>query len=222
MCKRIISFLLLITIFITLSSCSPKYWKDRVKNEAELLDKVTSIYDEKTGEYNKLYEGQVYKLDKIQLFMNDNDWRNFPEEDVVISWYMLPFGIGYLDEYYSYTTDNPVFFYNPRLYEIYVRNDYNYETDTFVIEGTDIEFKFSDMFTYKKAHWYGDYPVGYSIEQEIVLYSKQYPRVQIHLGVFYHPTTNAWYAGGNNDEILFTVSDELLTLLNIEKNSSTR
>ena len=214
--KLIVSLALIIIISTIMSSCSPKSfaaWMKQSKEEPELMNKVDSIYDEATDEYNKLYKGQVYKFDKLRLFTVTETARKANEEDVLLSWFQLPLGIGYLDEYYSYTDNDPIFIYMPRLHKTYVRSDYNYETDTFAIEGIDYQFVFSDMLTSSSAFSYNTL-YSYPYEKDITLYSTTCPRLQVYLRVFY--ISGTWFAGGNDDELLFEVSNEYLELLNIK------
>ena len=210
MYKRISALLLLLTISIMLSSCSAYY---EMRDEyPDLMGKAQTISDGKGGYYVK-YDGQRYNIDKLNLFRVREFTNKIPEEDVFIAWDSLPFGIWYLDKYYSYTVDNPIFIYLPRLNEVYIRSDYNYQTDTFVVEGTDHKFVFSDMFTLSNALAYSS-DSHRSGDINIVLYSTSCNRLRIHLRIFC--IRNVWFAGGDSNQALFEVSDEFLKLINID------
>ena len=130
--------LLLMTIVMMLSSCSSSsaygVWKDMCDQYPDQKGKVQIVTDNDEGDYHVEYEGLCYNIDKLNLFRVRENIREIPEDDVLVGWDALPFGIGYLDKYYSYTNDNPVFIYISRYNELYLRNDYKYETDTFVME----------------------------------------------------------------------------------------
>ena len=67
---------------------------------------------------------------------------------IVVGWhYNLPFSAVRI--YYSYTSDNPDYIigYN----EVYMKDGYDYKSDIFVIEDTDIGIVFSDAFKEKKV-----------------------------------------------------------------------
>ena len=215
MLKRIELLLLMLTISIMISSCSlSSYttWKDMTDAYPNQKGKVQVISDDGSN-YHIEYEGNHYNIDKLKLFRVKENTQEIPEDDVLVGWDALPFGIGYLDKYYSYTSDSPVFIYISRYNELYLRNDYNYEADIFVIKGTDQRFVFSDMFTLSNAFSY-DSITHYADEIDIILYSDMYPRLQIPLRLFC--VNNVWFAGGNSNFALFEVSDELLDLLNID------
>ena len=175
--------------------------------------KVQIISDNNEGDYHVEYEGRRYNIDKLMLFKVKENIHGIHEDDILVGWDSLPFGIGYLDKYYSYTTDNPIFIYISRYDELYLRNDYNYETDTFVIEGSDKEFIFGDMLSLSNDFSYDTFSI-YSPQTDITLYSKQYPRLQIPLRLFC--VDNTWYVGGRRDKALFEVSNELLNMLNTD------
>ena len=214
--------LLLMTIVMMLSSCSSSsaygVWKDMCDTYPDQKGKVQIVTDNDEGDYHVEYEGLCYNIDKLNLFRVRENIREIPEDDVLVGWDALPFGIGYLDKYYSYTNDNPVFIYVSRYNELYLRNDYKYETDTFVMEGANKEFVFGDMLSLSNDFSYDSDRI-YSNQTDITLYSKQYPRLKIQLHLFY--VDNTWYAGGESKDALFEVSDELLHMLNIDVGNET-
>lgn len=216
MLKRIAILLLMFTILIMVSSCSPSsrygVWKGMCDQYPDQRGKVQIVSDNDEGDYQIEYEGFDYYVDKFYIFRVKKPIVGYHnEDDVLIGWDMMPFGISYLDKYYSYTNDDPVFIYNSRFDDVYLREDYNYETDTFVIEGSDKEFVFSDMLCLSNDLAY-DSSCTYSNQTIIMLYSKQCPRLQMKLRLFCVGRT--WYLGGGRDAALFEVSDELLSLLN--------
>ena len=222
MCKRIIALMLLIVSSFAFSSCGVyeaySDWKERNEKYHDLAGKIEYLRDNELEIFYVEYEGKRYNEDTSWPFKvcDDNKTWKPLKDDVLISWSQAPLGMGYLDEYYSYTADNPVYIYMPRLGQTFVREDYDYKTDTFVIEGTNIEF--SDMLTYITARWYEDERPLIKAEGTTSICSKLYPQFRLPLKIFCY--NNEWYAGGDYDDILFKASDELLSLLNINKSNS--
>ena len=217
MLKRSAILLLLSAILMMASSCSSSsaygVWQNMCDQYPDQKGKV-QIISNGEGDYHVEYEGVDYHIDKLKLFNVRESTREIPEGDVLVGWDSLPFGMGYLDQYYSYTSDDPVFIYVSRYDELYVRNDYDYETDTFVIDGSDRELVFSDMFSLSSEFSYDPFR-SYPNETDITLYSKKYPRLQIPLRLFCVDDT--WYFVGQRDKALFKVTDEFLGLLTVDE-----
>lgn len=215
--KRITVFLLMLILSITVSSCgqSSAYglWKNMCDTYPEQQGAVTVISDDDQGNYHIEYKGQQYNIDELSLFEVRENINEIHEEDILIGWDSLPFGMWYLDKYYSDTTDNPVFIYMSRLPEVYLRSDYDYKTDTFVLKGTDHTFVFSDMLTLSNEFSYSSIS-HYTDEISITLHSNAYPRLQISLRLFY--VNDVWFAGGNSNSALFKISDEFLSVLTLD------
>ena len=209
--RRITVLLLIIATLLTLSSCSQR-WFDMHNKYPDLFERVEIISDEEGG-YHVEYDGTRYDVDTSGLFMVRENLNEIPEEDVLVSWYCFPFFISYLDLYYSYTADDPIFIYMSRINKVYLREDYDYLTDTFSIEGTDHQFVFSDMLTPSSAFSYS-VANSYPYEIYITLYSATCPRLQVSMRIFC--LSGTWFAGGvQSNKALFEVSDEFLELLNI-------
>lgn len=215
MLKRIAILLLIFTILFMASSCSSSsaygVWQDMRDQYPDQKGKVQIISDNDEGDYHVEYEGVDYNIDKLKLFRVRESTSEIPKDDVLVGWDSLPLGMGYLDKYYSYTGDDPVFIYISRYDELYLRDDYDYETDTFVMDGS--EFVFSDMFTLSNEFSYDPFR-PYPNEMDIIFCSKQYPRLQIPLRLFCVDDT--WYVVGQSDKTLFEVSDEFLSMLTID------
>lgn len=214
MLKRVAILLLILVISMTVSSCSPSsaygVWEDMCDQYPDQKGKVQVISDGESN-YHIEYEGQSYFIDKLNLFSVRDSIPAIHEDDILVGWDSLPFGTWYLDKYYSNTADNPIFIYMSRLPDLYLRSDYKYEADTFILEGTDYSFVFSDMLCRSSDFPYNPFTI-YSNQTDITLYSKQYPRLKIQLRLFC--VDNTWYVGGGSDAVLFEISDELLNLLN--------
>lgn len=213
--KRIAFLLLISTILIMTSSCSSSsaygVWKDMCDQYPDQKGKVQVVLDNGESDYHIKYDGVDYNIDKLKLFKVRENTSKIPKDDVLVGWNALPLGIGYLDKYYSYTNDNPVFIYISRYNELYLRNDYNYKTDTFVIEDSGKEFIFGDMLSLSNDFSYDTFN-SYPSQTNICLHSKQYPRLKIQFRLFC--VDNIWYVGGESAAALFEISDKLLNMLN--------
>ena len=217
MLKRISVFLLMLALSLTVSSCgqSSAYgvWKDLVDTYPDQQGAVDVVSDDDQGSYHLEYNDQLYYADRLGLIeVRETMFKSHPD-DVLIGWYSLPFAISYLDQYYADTADNPVFIYMSRLPEVYLRSDYDLDGDTFVLEGTEHAFVFSDVLTLTGAISY-DSVSHYKGEIPVTLYSKAHPRLRISLRLFC--VDGVWYAGGNSDSALFKASDELLRALDLD------
>lgn len=216
MLKRISAFLLMLALSLTVSSCgqSSAYgaWKNMVDTYPDQQGAVDVVADDDGNGYHVEYNGQRYNLDGLDLFDVGETTFDVPEGDVLVGWDTLPFGLWYLDEYYSDTAEDPVFIYMPRLREVYLRSDYDLEADTFVPEGNNRSFVFSDVLTLTGAISY-DSVSHYEGEIPVTLYSKAHPRLRISLRLFC--VDGVWYAGGKSDSALFKVSEEFLPVLHI-------
>lgn len=216
MLKRISAFLLMLALSLTVSSCglSSAYgvWKNLVDTYPNQQGAVDVVADDDGSGYHVEYNGQRYNLDALDLFDVGETSFDVPEGDVLVGWDTLPFGLWYLDKYYSNTAEDPVFIYMPRLREVYLRSDYDLEADTFVPEGSNRSFVFSDVLTLTGAISY-DSVSHYEGEIPVTLYSKAHPRLRISLRLFC--VDGVWYAGGDSDSALFKVSEEFLPVLHI-------
>ena len=209
MAKKVLILLLILTISMMLSSCQGySVWEDMCNTYPDQMFKVQEVEDDE-GNYCAKYEGKVYYVEKSYMFyIRDNG--KVQEGDVLISWNSLPLGIWYMDCYYSDTADNPVFFYISRLSDVYLRSDYDYTLDTFVLDGTDNKFVFSDMLTPSDAFSHM-LSMHYKGEVEVLLYSETYPRLQVPLLVFC--ADDVWFAASDCGTALFEVSDEFVDML---------
>lgn len=108
--------------------------------------------------------------------------------NIMLGWSGIQF-FGYIDKYYSYTVDEPIYIYNSRINEMYLWEDYDYKSDIFVLEGTSSKIVFSNAITETEF----DYNVleRYSNKIDIELYSEQCPQLRVPLTLFSH--SGKWY-----------------------------
>ena len=233
MVKRVISLLLIFALALSLTSCS--FLSELIDRRREYRRYTTEYPKQKEnvdivwigeGLYCAEYNGKRYNLDNYNLFESmlktstSSSFEDYAADgDMLISWEWELLGMGFLHLYYSNTSDNPMFIYEIQTdyIELYIREDYNYETDTFVVEGTDQSFVFSDMLTLvddSKSEHLRPYMIS-SDSIAVTLYSECCPRLRIALELVY--VDNEWFAHVNRNPIYwFAVSDELLQMLNID------
>jgi hypothetical protein len=69
-----------------------------------------------------------------------------------------------------------------RLDDVYLREDYDYTQDIFILKGTDTKIKFSNAITDQEADY--DAFLRYKDKKKIVMYSEKYPRLRAELFLF--------------------------------------
>ena len=206
---------------VLLSSCSvdsAREWYDLEKNHMDLFGTVEIMNNEsdRGGYYKITYREKTYYEDYAKIFKVTERYGVY-EGDVLVSWESFPLGIYYMDKYYSYTKDDPIFIYTNRLNILFLNEDYDYLNDTFIIEGTNDEIVFSEAFLetdLKYDHQYLNLEAHqdkYQNKTDIVIYSKQCQRLRAYCTIFYE--NGVWYAGGIDTNYVFSISDEFLDLL---------
>ena len=102
--------------------------------------------------------------------------------------------------------ESPVFIYTiGGDTNLYLRQDYEYFTDTFVVEGTDAEIVWQDIFCGKNNS------LDFFNQITVNLYSKQYPRIKTSLELAF--VDEQWYVRYSNSQEIFIPSDEFLKIL---------
>lgn len=199
-------------IFILLSSCamvteSVQSAHDAILIREELMRKYGDLYNlidgnkDENGEY-LLYKDQNYRLEPNNLFtVHPNNEAH--QDDVMISWSDAL----YLYQYYADDKHDPTFIYATRDSRVFIREDYDYTSDTFIIEGTENEFLFSDALIPASVAL----NVTNSSYTQIAICSKQYPRLYAHLRIVCQDGN--WYVVGYSGDITFVLSEEFAELL---------
>lgn len=193
MIKR--SFLVLVLVMLVLfSSCGEAPYP----KELEGIIKTHS-----TESWHDLeYSGQRY-ICKKQLFTAKGEFSQEPYEgDVLISWNR---GLKSYALYYSETDESPLFIYDNHY--IYLREDYDYTSDTFFLSGTDESFVFSEYFNEIELG-----PSGQDYKHlNVSFISKTNPRLEMRISIFC--VAGSWYASEAIDWSVFTVSDEFIEFM---------
>lgn len=205
MAKKGLILILITIILLTLTSCGLDY---RYSLDEDLHDQIECVWGEDNPSYiiyqnvkyifvgtTNLFHVDTYKVDV-------NHYKSY--DDILLSWNGYRY-IWYIDEYYSYTQENPLFIYNKRIGDVYFREDYNYFSDTFVIGNTTDEIVWENIFDSKQDK------VDFVNSFEIELYSKQSSRVRTYLKLAC--VENQWYISMADSKEVWTPSDEFIKIL---------
>ena len=172
MLKKVFAFVLTLSMMLVFTSCGLdyRYYLDEdLHNQIELVwgeDQPSHIIYQDT-KYN--YEGTTGQFDCG--LGSDYD-------DVILSWNGYRY-IGYIQEYYSYTSENPLYIFERQGRRVYFREDYDYLTDTFTVNDSDEGIVFQDIFGPKQDYITIDYQKYVSI----FLRSKQHHSIGVWLDV---------------------------------------
>ena len=158
---------------------------------------------------NSEHEGLLYQ---DNIYVPADYWFFFEtkETDIELGWfYNLPFsgqcGL------YSYTSDAPLFIWTSRYVgdiaiSIYIKEDYDYLSQTYILDGTDISFILSDMIS-KADEELG--PADSSSSSEISLYIADAPRLLISKKVYV--TNDVYYFVVDGQDWILT--EEFVSIL---------
>lgn len=100
-----------------------------------LYNKVTRYGDTR----NLIYDSKKYVITDLGTFSPDYEELS----EIGWSWFIPPLGKFI---YFSDSIESPTFIYCPRGNNVWVREDYNYDQEVFTIDGTNIEYIYSDVF----------------------------------------------------------------------------
>ena len=200
--KHVITLLLVAVLCLSFVSCgTDSLWDADYTNYGKVQSSV------KDGKIILEYQEKTYYSTEEWLF------DILPsKEDVQIAWYPVL----WRSYYFSYSANQPAYIYDSRyaapdqtgkVMYVYVREDYDYETDTFVVEGTEVELPFSDLFGDERAQ-----PDSWESRNSycsLVLTSNAHPRLRIGGDVYF--LGDQWYMIVTNEA--WVLSDEFAELL---------
>jgi hypothetical protein len=211
MAKRFIALCIVFSFICTfLTSCGPLYGVKEALALDEDLHNIIKAGENSYGEnYYIIYQDTKYYCDEMYLFSLHGGSGSYVEGDVWLSWNGPRFF--YKNFYYSDTAENPVFIYEIRCDDIFFREDYDYKSDTFVIEGTDKKFVFSDAITEQEVEY--DLFKTYYEQKDFVIYSEKYPRIRTELTLFFE--SGEWCVIGTG-YFGFAITDEFAEILTEE------
>ncbi len=207
--KLTATILTILILMLSLSACS----KEDVDS---FLDEITLgvwsriLLDEEVHniiKYNEddtiEYQGNTYYRAPM-IFIQDNS--NTVEEKrgyEYIGWCGPRFF--YNDVYYGDSKDAPNILYSTSLHYTYFREDYNYKTDIFKLEGTEDVICFGEDLmetSLEPSNWWAGEP--------ILLSSSTHPSLDIHLYIIFE--NGIWYAQ-SSDLVYFEVSENFVEIL---------
>ena len=205
---------IILTIFIltlSLSACS-KEETNSFLNEITLgvwdrllLDEKTHNVVEYVDENTVKYQGNTYYLAPM-IFIQDGETTVQEDRDYeYIGWSGPRFF--YIDTFYGDSKDSPSILYSSRR-NTYFRQDYDYKTDMFRIEGTEDYICFSENLIALS-----DIPStdgAYASKEYVVLSSSTHPSLDIRLGIF--EDEGIWYAYSMNF-VYFELSENFVEIL---------
>ena len=211
--KIIATVLIVLILILSLSSCS-KEATNSFLNEVTLgvwdrilLDEKTHNVVEYVDENTAKYQGNTYYLAPM-IFIQDSS--TTVQEDrgyEYIGWSGPRFF--YIDTFYGDSKDSPSILYNTRLRYTYFRQDYDYKTDMFKIEGTEDYICFSENLIAHSAIQSTD-GFYYTSKEYVVLSSSTHPSLDIRLGIF--EDEGIWYAY-SMDFVYFELSENFVEIL---------
>ena len=198
--RKIVILMLTFSLFVYMVSCTN--YHHYLEN-----DKKDIIVQSK--------EGIIEFQDETYYQLEDNIFGAYSVADketrysdfVLLSWsYNFPF-TGII-EYYSYSFENPNFIVEPNVENtVWFKSSFNYQTEIFVVENTEIEVIFSSAFENDKTN------IGsskYDV-QSFYWYAKSYPSLRTKVNIF--SIDGIYYIEIPNMDEVYQISDNFLTLL---------
>ena len=119
---------------------------------------------------------------------------------------------GYQNHFYAPREENPPYIFEERLDRMYFHKDYDYQSDLFIIDGTESEIVFSDAFVRN-----GEFTTSfdtYIIKATVILRSKTYPNLKLKLDIIYH---NGGLYGSDSTMNMYILSDGFIRILDDNK-----
>ena len=193
MLKKGLLFILVVSVFLSLTSCGLDY---RYSLDESLHNQIEVVKEDDNLAHHLIYQGDKY--------VSVGDYYQSHKDDVMLSWNGYRY-IWYIDEYYSYTSEKPLFIYNKSTRCVYFREDYDYTTDTFVIENTESEIVWKDMLHSQQSNFDFEDPI------EIEIYSKQCPRIRTYVHLVCDETN--WYLSVPGYGEVWIASEEFIKIL---------
>lgn len=204
MFKKSLILTCILFLLLTLSSCGLDYRYSLDENKHNKIEVII----EDDASYIVYQDNNYVLVGSSSLFSvstyKTEDGYYLTYDDILLSWNGNRY-IWYIDEYYSYTADEPLFIYNSRLEWVYFREDYDYTSDTFVIDGSESEIIWNNIFISNPTD------VDFIPQCIVSIYSKQCPRIRTSLEMAF--VGNQWYLRFSDTQKVCIPSDEFLQIL---------
>lgn len=206
MFKKTIVLMWIFSLILTLSSCGLDYRYSLDESKHNKIDVVMEDGDTTSLNYKdtRYYFAGSTNFFSVMTYETEDGYYLSFEDDTLLSWNGNRY-IWYIDEYYSYTDNNPLFIYNSRLNWVYFRENYDYKSDIFVVEGTDLEIVWNDMFDSAVED------VGFITQNNVSIYSKQCPRIKTSLELSL--IDGQWFIRCSDSKEIWIPSNEFLEIL---------
>ena len=197
-------------MIFTLSACS-KEKTDSFLNEVTLglWDRV--LLDEETHNLIEFIDNETIEYQESKYYLAPMSFICDSENSVkeergyeYICWAGPRFF--YIDTYYGDSKDSPIILYETRLGYTYFREDYDYKTDMFKIEGTENVICFGENLIETD---YNNFDYAYNSEK-VCLSSSTHTSLDIKLGIFFD--NGVWYAH-SMDFVYFELSENFVEIL---------
>ena len=169
--KKFSLLMYLLILILILSSCGVN---ERTKLDNNLRN-IIMDYSSDENNPHIIYKNEKYVKNDCFYIYSLKDFEN--SEDILLSWHGKRWG--YINTYYSYTADSPLFIYESRLVDLYLSQNYDYMSDIFVVENTQIEMVFSNIF----EDFTNYINMSFDNFETIKLYSKKCNRLQTDLKI---------------------------------------
>lgn len=199
MYKKIV-LVLLIVFMLVLCGCS-----DLGVGDAIALDEDMHIEFNHIDDVHIEFRGNIYYLSHIKFLWGEKWNLEADEEYEYLGWTGSRFW--YKSHIFAESKENSTFLYSTNTESTYLKEDFDYKTESFSINGTDIVFVFNDDLLEcegEQAEIFGKFT------SDIVISSISCPKLRARLSFF--DENNEWYAASNN-MIKFKLSDHLVELL---------
>ncbi len=191
-------FLIFFLIFAIIVIIFP--WKEikSVIEDKEIFDSYHPADKKdiiKTTKDTIIYENIEYCSDQYGLF-NGRAHSYAEDNKIILSWSnRFPFPAV---SFYSYTSEEPFYIctnqYLSNGVDMYFHPDYNYNDDTFIVEGTNVEIKISDIVDLNQEPQRETKPnefISKNMYTEIILSSNSIPTLKCDIILF--KECNIWY-----------------------------
>ena len=196
MIKKGLLLIWILSALLLLTSCGLDY---RGSLDEDLHNQVDLVYDESGQDPSHIvYKGKTYTFFDSTDFLSINTIK----ANTLVSWNGNRY-VGYVSEYYSYTLEEPLFIYYKSW--VFLREDYDYKADTFVIKNSSAEIVWKDMFGAEQTRF--DFQSPITVE----LYSKQCSRIKATLELEY--VEDHWYVSVPGSQSVWILSDEFAEML---------
>ena len=189
--KHIISILIILCVITCLTGCAYTTYEN-----------VT--FDERNGEQYVLYQGKEYYT--TSLFTATEAYGQVNENDVELGYY---YSFPFSTKFYSDSSENPVFIYSiGGDTNLYLRQDYDYKSDTYVVGDTSKTVVFAEVLT-KSDCSYDDLQ-NHGEPIKLVISLKNHSNMKLSLQLV--RKNNIWYVIDANKES-YVVSQSFLDFL---------